>query len=76
MKPYSGVHGKGSKERIFNYLLSRGQRVVENAFGILASVFRVFRKPMLLQPEKVQIISIAAVHLHNFLRCTTTSGSF
>ncbi|XP_072397994.1 uncharacterized protein [Diabrotica undecimpunctata] len=48
MTPYSGVHGKGSKERVFNYRLSRARRVVENAFGILSSVFRVLRKPMLL----------------------------
>ncbi|KAJ8913932.1 hypothetical protein NQ315_005730 [Exocentrus adspersus] len=28
MKPYSGVHPKGSKERIYNYRLSRARRVV------------------------------------------------
>jgi hypothetical protein len=50
-KPYSGTYLTGSKERIFNYRVSRARRVVENAFGILVSVFRVLRKPMLLQPE-------------------------
>lgn len=68
MKPYSGTYLKGSKERIFNYRLSRARRIVENAFGILASVFRVLRKPMLLQPEKAQLVVMAAIYLHNFLR--------
>lgn len=68
MKPFPGSHDKGSKERVFNYRLSRARRVVENAFGILASIFRVFRKPMLLQPDKVTIISMACLLLHNFLR--------
>jgi hypothetical protein len=47
MKPYPEVHSKGSTQRIFNYRLSRARRIVENAFGILASVFRVFRKNFL-----------------------------
>lgn len=68
MKPYAGIHPKESKQRIFNYRLSRARRVVENAFGILASVFKVFRKSMLLQPEKAQTIAMAAIYLHNFLR--------
>lgn len=75
MKPYRGVHNKGSKERAFNYRISRARRVVENAFGILASVFRVFRKPMLLQPEKASLITMTCVLLHNFLRRSKTSQS-
>ncbi|XP_060868206.1 uncharacterized protein LOC132943287 [Metopolophium dirhodum] len=43
MKPYSGVFEKGNKKRVYNYRLSRARRVVENVFGILSSVFRVFR---------------------------------
>lgn len=45
MKPYSGIYDKSSPQRIFNYRL---RRVVENAFGIISSVFQVLRKPMLL----------------------------
>lgn len=68
MKPYSGLYDKGSKERIFNYRLSRARRVVENAFGILTSVFRVLRKPMLLEPHKARDIVLTTIYLHNFLR--------
>jgi hypothetical protein len=42
--------------------------VVENIFGITASVFRVLQKLMLLQPEKIELIVIIIAHLHNFLR--------
>jgi len=48
--------------------LSRARRVVENVFGILSAVFRVFRKPMLLEPKKAELVVMACVYLHNFLR--------
>lgn len=74
MKPFSGTHRKGSAERIFNYRLSRARRVVENVFGICSAVFRVLRKPMLLEPEKAGLIVIETVIcLHNFLRRSNTS---
>jgi hypothetical protein len=68
MKPYSGLHEKGSKERIFNYRLTRARRVVENAFEILTSVFRVLGKPILLEPNKAADIVLTTIYLHNFLR--------
>lgn len=73
MKPYSGTHDVGSKERVFNYRLSRARRIVENVFGISSAVFRVLRKPLLLEPERAQIVVMAIVHLHNFLRQSKTS---
>ena len=41
IKPYPHQHLSREK-RIFNYRLSRAQRVVENTFAILANRFRVF----------------------------------
>lgn len=68
MKPYAGAHPKGTSKRVFNYRLSRARRTVENAFGIISSVFRVLRKPMLLQPDKAELVVMAIVLLHNYLR--------
>lgn len=68
MKPYSGAYPRGSSQRIFNYRLSRGRRVVENAFGILSAIFRVLRKPILLEPSTVELVVMATIYLHNFLR--------
>lgn len=73
LKGYSGNHARGTIERIFNYRLCRARRVVENAFGILASAFRVFRAPMLIQPEKAAMVCMTYSLLHNFLRRSQTS---
>ncbi|XP_045768204.1 putative nuclease HARBI1 [Maniola jurtina] len=79
LTPFAGIHSKGSKERIFNYRLSRARRVVENAFGILASKFRVLRNAIMLNPTSAKKVVLAAVHLHNFLRnsssITTSNNS-
>lgn len=73
LKAYSGNHIRGSMERIFNYRLCRARRIVENVFGILASVFRIFRTPMLIQPKKAAMVSMTCALLHNFLRRSNTS---
>ena len=43
MKPYP-KEVLGIQERIYNYRLSRARRTIENAFGIAASRFRIFRR--------------------------------
>lgn len=53
---------------IYNYRLSRGRRIIENIFGLLVTVFRVFRKPIPLQPKKVESVVLACISLHNSLR--------
>lgn len=69
MKPFPGqTHARGSLERVFNYRLSRARRVVENVFGIMAQVFLVFKRPLLLEPKKAAVIVLTAAHLHNYLR--------
>jgi hypothetical protein len=75
LKPYPGYQIKGSMEKIFNYRKSRARTVVENVFGILSSVFRVLRKPILLDANKAQIITLACVYLHNFLRKNAVARS-
>ncbi|CAK1595740.1 unnamed protein product [Parnassius mnemosyne] len=60
-------------QRIFNYRLSRARRVVENAFGILSSRFRVFLSPIGVQVNNVDPIVLACCALHNFLRKQTLS---
>lgn len=73
MKPFPGTHPKGSQERVFNYRLSRARRIIENVFGLLATVFRVFRRPIALNPKKVETVVLACISLHNFLRRNTKS---
>lgn len=66
MKPYSR-DALGIKERIFNYRLSRCRRIIENTFGILATRFRIFRRPIIAKEEVVTSVTKACVVLHNYL---------
>jgi hypothetical protein len=56
------------KKQIFNYRLSRAQRCVEYAFGVLAASFHIFHTTIHIQPSKMDDIVMACVVLHNFLR--------
>nr|XP_039250079.1 putative nuclease HARBI1 [Styela clava] len=67
MRPFPGT-GLSRRSRIFNYRLSRARRVVENAFGIMVSRFRIFRRPICVSPARTDHIIKACTVLHNFLR--------
>lgn len=69
MKPYA-QRGLTLPQRVFNYRLSRGRRIIENVFGILSARFRVLRKPIHLDAEKTKKIVLACCVLHNFLMTT------
>ena len=68
MKPYSFLN-LTKKKLVLNYRLSRTRRIIENTFGICASRFRVFHRPIVAQVQKVITITKAIVALHKFNGC-------
>ena len=67
MRPYPRKNEVDKSQTVFNYRLSRARRVIENSFGILASRFRIFRRPIIAKAENVISIVKATVALHNLL---------
>ncbi|GFY56316.1 nuclease harbi1-like protein [Trichonephila inaurata madagascariensis] len=67
-----------SKDKaIYNYRLSRARRCVENAIWIyMASLFRIFRKPLVSSLETSTFTVVAAVCLHNFIKSTEKEVPF
>lgn len=66
MRPFSR-NSLTYEKRIFNYRLSRARRTIESAFGILASRWRIFRKPIIASLKTVDNIIKASICLHNFV---------
>ncbi|XP_071581133.1 uncharacterized protein [Temnothorax nylanderi] len=75
LRPYSGKDGLSTEQRIYNYRLSRARRMIENLFGILASQWRIFRRPILASVENVIKIVQATICLHNFLRMSNINNA-
>lgn len=67
LKPFS-QRELTNERRIFNYRLSRARCIVENAFGILASRFRIFHTSINLAPKNIDIVVMTCCVLHNFMR--------
>lgn len=69
IKPYPGNISELS-QRIYNYRVCRARRVIENSFGILATRFRIYRRPIIANVETVKNVVKATIALHNFLLIT------
>lgn len=68
MRPYPGKKARRDRaKRVFNYRLSRARRVVESAFGIFASRWKVYERPFEIPVYKVDKVVLATVVLQNFL---------
>ncbi|XP_018375723.1 PREDICTED: uncharacterized protein LOC108769313 [Trachymyrmex cornetzi] len=50
LRPYPGRGGLTPEQDIYNYRLSHARRIIENTFGIIASQWRVYRKPIIASP--------------------------
>ena len=66
VKPYSAFH-LDLEKLITNYRISRGRRIIENSFGILAARFRIFRRRILASVETVESLTECCVALYNYL---------
>uniref|UniRef100_A0A9J7XAJ5 DDE Tnp4 domain-containing protein n=1 Tax=Cyprinus carpio carpio TaxID=630221 RepID=A0A9J7XAJ5_CYPCA len=69
MRPFPG-RTLPPERRVFNYRLSRARLVVENAFGILSSQWRMYRRLIEVHPEVAEKCVNATCVLHNFMRCS------
>lgn len=69
MKPYGRRNRLSIRKKIYNYRYCHARQIVENAFGILSSRFRVFRRPISLTLEKtIKLVKAAC----NCLCCNIT----
>lgn len=66
LKPYKETKLLLYKEN-FNKLLSGARVVIENAFGVLVSRWRVLAKKMDLLPENAKKVTMACIVMHNLL---------
>lgn len=56
--------------------LSRTPRISENVFRLISTVFRIFRKPLLLQPETACKVTLAGCYLLRFLRKSASKNIY
>ena len=66
MRPYPGKN-LSNRQRLFNHRLSRARQMVQNAFGVMASHFRVFRKPLFVQSHVADALVLACTIFHSYL---------
>ena len=61
LRPYPG--NLTDSQKVFYYRSSRSRHTIENTFGILASRWRIFRRPIKAKVENAQRYSLAAIGL-------------
>ena len=74
IKPFRQADLTTNKTRTLNYHVSRARRIVENAFGILASRFRIFHSKISINPKRIESVVMASCALHNYLMKTSESS--
>jgi hypothetical protein len=73
LKPFAGA-SLSQEQDIYNFRLSRARRCVESAFGIMRQRWRIFSKPIALDPNTATAIVKAGVVLHNYLKQDEEDG--
>lgn len=63
MKSLSGYQDKGSCQQTYNYRHSHASQGMENTLGLLACLFRVIRKLLLLKVGSAEIIRTTCIQL-------------
>ena len=56
-----------TREKVFNYRLSRARRIVECAFGVLSSKFRLLRTEIAVYVNRAEKLVKACCIIHNIL---------
>lgn len=67
MTPYSRRGQLTDEEARYNKELSRARISIENAFGVLASRWRILDKRNEMEPKSCDKVILACVALHNFI---------
>ena len=68
MRPLPGK--LDDNQQVFNFRLSRAHLTIENTFGKLAAIWRIFCTPIRTSVENVKKNTLACLALHNYLRLT------
>ena len=68
MRPVPGRYLKTYAQQIYNYRLFRALNMVQCAFGITVSQWRVYHRVMALNPDYAEKVVRATTFLHNLLR--------
>ncbi len=71
IKPYSRCGPLTLDQRVANYRISRACKIVENAFDILVSKFRIYEKAIDLGLKTTEVVVKTTCTIHNWLRKTS-----